>query len=180
VGIKILQDMKYKPIILSFFLICQTLLTFPQSGNLPVEEKTLPEILIGKIQRIDLQKGEFSQYFFKEYRCYFPNKEITDQIKDRIYNQSITIVLGTWCHDSKEQVPRFIKILDVVDYNTNLLEIICVDRNKSAGQTDISGLDIKRVPTFIISENGKEKGRIIETPLLTIEEDIYNLLFEKQ
>jgi thiol-disulfide isomerase/thioredoxin len=132
---------------------------------------------IGLIKRTDLQIGEFSKYFFSEYKNYSPEKEVIDLLKYKIFDCSITIVLGTWCSDSREQVPKLFRILDELDYNTEHLTIISVDKKKSAGY-DISGLGITRVPTFIFIKDGDEKGRITETPTLTIEKDIYNILFE--
>jgi hypothetical protein len=146
-----------------------------QSDTILSVKNAVPEILVGKFERTDLQKGEFSKYFFDEYKKYCPKKEFTDQLKNKIFAYPITIAMGTWCQDSREQVPRFFKILDELNYNTNYLEIICVDKNKSAG-IDISDLKILRVPTFIFYQDGVEKGRIIETPSLTLEEDTYKII----
>lgn len=140
--------------------------------------ETNPEILIGKCSRAELQNSEFGESFFEEYRKYNPNTEILAKIKNTIFNSTITIVLGTWCHDSHEQVPGFIRILDEIDYNTNYLKIICLDKNKQAGDIDISALKIEKVPTFIFYEKNKEVGRIIETPANTLELDTYNILKE--
>jgi len=41
---------------------------------------------------------------------------------------------------------------------------------------DIDNLDIKRVPTFIIYENGEEIGRIIETPKKSLEKDLEKIV----
>jgi hypothetical protein len=150
-------------------------LTFTLTAFAQTDTNNRSEQSTGTSKRADLQKGVFSNYFFKEYSDYTPSKEATDLLENKIFSYSITVVLGTWCGDSKEQVPRFIKILDVLDYNTNLLEIICVDRKKSAGM-DISSLKIERVPTFIFFKEGIEIGRITESPLITLEEDIIRLL----
>lgn len=135
-------------------------------------------MIVGKCSRIELQNGELGQYFFEEYKKYKPDLEILEMIKNKIFDCTLTIVLGTWCHDSHQQVPGFIKILDVVDYNTNYLKIICVDKNKQAGNSDISALNIIKVPTFIFYRKNKELGRIIETPANTLEIDIYNIIKE--
>jgi len=158
---------------LLFFLFNQAVLS--QSDSSQQSDKIVSDLLIGKCQRKDLQRGEFAKYFFNEYSHYTPKKEITEFLKNKIYSYSITIVLGTWCSDSREQVPRFIKILDELDYNTNSIEIFCVNHEKSAG-IDISYLKIDRVPTIIFFKEGIEMGRITETPYLTLEEDIYNIV----
>ena len=134
------------------------------------------DFTVGKCERIELQKGEFGSYFFEEYRNYQPDRDLLENIKNKIFNYSITIVLGTWCYDSQQQVPRFIKILDLIDYNTNYLEIICVDKEKKAGDIDISTLNIERVPTFIYYKDDIEVGRIIETPSNSLVIDTYNIL----
>ena len=141
-----------------------------------MQQNTAYEIIVGKCDRDDLQKGDFSKYFFEEYINYQLDSELLYNIKNKIFNCSITIVLGTWCHDSQQQVPRFIKILDKLDYNTNYLEIICVDKEKKAGDINLSTMDIERVPTFIFYKDGKELGRIIETPAKSMEIDTYNIL----
>jgi hypothetical protein len=164
--------MKLKSALLLIAVLLFVKHAFPQDHN-----KGFGGSRLGEIKRTDLQNGEFSKTFFTEYKNYFPEKEVIDLLKYKIYNYSITIVLGTWCSDSKEQVPKFFKILDELDYNTEHLTIISVDKNKSAGY-DISSLGITWVPTFIFIKDGVEKGRITETPTLTIEKDIYNILFE--
>ncbi len=165
--------MKYLITIILIFLSF-TIELRAQSESITDENKSR-DILVGKFERADLQKGSFAKYFFDEYNQYEPDKEVLNQVKKGIFTQSVTIVLGTWCHDSKEQVPRFFKILDQIDYNTQLIEIICVDKNKTAGPVDISELNIVKVPTFIFYRDGAETGRIIETPNLTLEKDILSI-----
>lgn len=154
-------------------------LSIGQSVESSVEPKEKPDCLVGKVIRNDIQKGEFGNYFNSEYRPYHPKQDILSQLKNGIYNKSILVVLGTWCHDSKEQVPRFYKVLDQLDYNTSDVEIICVDRGKTAGSLDISHLNIEKVPTFIIYSGDMELGRIIETPTLSMEEDLLKILNNK-
>jgi hypothetical protein len=43
---------------------------------------------------------------------------------------------------------------------------------------DVDSLDIELVPTFIFYRKGMEIGRIVETPLQTMEEDIYRILMQ--
>ncbi len=160
-------------IILTAFWSC---IIYSQEDSSTEKEKAQPEIQAGKCERKALQQGDFGKHFLEQYQNYEPDIDILNKLKNRIYNYSITIVLGTWCRDSKEQVPRFFKILDNINYNTNDVKIICIDRSKKAGDTDISDLNIERVPTFIFYENNLEKGRIIETPQETLEKDIQKII----
>jgi hypothetical protein len=138
-----------------------------------------PIVITGSCKPGDLLNNEFGESFTAEYREYHPDKEILLKLEKRIYQCGIKVILGTWCRDSREQLPRFMKILDCLQYNTTLLELICVDKLKKADSLDISGLKIEKVPTFIFYFNGTEKGRIIETPVLTIEQDMNHILFDQ-
>lgn len=158
----------------ALLLIVVNLPAQSDSSNMSVEQDQ--EILVGKCNRLELQNDNFGNDFFEEYRSYDPDTEILEDFENKIYNCSVTIVLGTWCHDSQIQVPRFIKILDVLDYNTNYLKLICVDKNKKAGNSDITALEIDKVPTFIFYKKNKEVGRIVETPVNTLELDTYYIL----
>ena len=165
-----------KKIAITITLLLSLINLYAQSESSHMKDDANLDLIVGKCERIELQKGEFGNYFIEEYKNYKPDRELLENIKNKFFNCSITIVLGTWCHDSQEQVPRFIKILDDVDYNTNYLEVICVDKEKIAGDYDISALNIEKVPTFIFYKNDKEVGRIIETPSNTLEIDVNNIV----
>lgn len=159
------------PVFIGFFLLI---------GNIAISQEVIEkdslnngeDYLVGIFDRAQLQKGEFGKYFIKEYTNYEPYDEVLQELKNSIYNKSILIVLATWCHDSKVQVGRFYKILDLLDYNTNNITHYCLDKEKKSGDLDISYLNIERVPTFIFTENKKEVGRIIEIPKVTFEKDM--------
>ncbi len=134
------------------------------------------EILIGICNRTGLEEGEFGIVFTEEYSVYEANKEMVNNIYNLDKNIDITIVLGTWCHDSQEQVPRFYRIMDDAGIPDDVISVICVDGNKTGGDIDIEKFDIELVPTFLFYRNGEELGRIIETPETTLEEDVWEII----
>jgi len=81
-------------------------------------------------------------------------------------------VLGTWCSDSQEQVPGFFKVLDKIRFDKKNVQMIAVDSAKEAGIIDLVNYNIQKVPTFIIYRKGREIGRIIEKPYMTLEKDL--------
>lgn len=141
-----------------------------------VLEKNECDFLCGTIERNQLQAADFGEYFFQEYANYQPNQEVLNKLENSLYSTTILIVLATWCHDSHQQIPRMYKILDKMDYNTSLIKLVCLNKEKSGCDTDISTLDIERVPTFIFFKNGDETGRIVETPEKTLERDLLIML----
>ena len=71
---------------------------------------------------------------------------------------------------------RFFKILDETGYKEKNLTIIGVDRTKNALSVNIENLNIERVPTFIVFQDGKELGRIVESPKKSLEEDLWKIV----
>ena len=91
----------------------------------------------------------------------------------------ITVVMGTWCPDSRREVPRFFKIIEMWGFPKEKIRMIGVDIDKKAPLDDFSLLDIHRVPTFIFYKNNIEAGRIIENPVTSLEQDMVKILKEK-
>ncbi len=131
-------------------------------------------ILVGQISVEQLKDVKIGNWFEENYQNYQPDSEKVSQLKDKLKESRIEIYLGTWCPDSRREVPHFIKILDQAEFDKNNLKIVALPRNfKELSQ--IKSKKIIRVPTFIIYRKGKETGRIIEYPMQTLEDDLLNI-----
>ena len=137
------------------------------------------EIMIGYCSFAGITDTTFNSAYKSEYKAFSPDKEISDQLFSLLDGVTITIVMGTWCSDSREQVPRFMRLLDISGYAVPDPILICVDRNKKAGDVSLEGMDILKVPTFLVYHYGMELGRIIETPKTTLEKDLLTVLKKK-
>ena len=84
--------------------------------------------------------------------------------------------MGTWCPDSRREVPRFMRILDMCKFPLDKVTFIGVDNTKLSPIGDYDKLNIERVPTFIFLKNKIEVGRIIENPKTSLEQDMINIL----
>lgn len=166
--------MKY---LIFVFAVIFTTNGFTQDVNkIVVDEKLNKEVLIGPCDRKGLESDVFAEYYHNEYKAYNMDASIVKRIKDLKKGVEVIIVMASWCHDSKVQVPRFYKIMDEAGVRESKLTLIAVDRAKTAGDTDISWLNIERVPTFILYKKDREIGRIIESPNSTLEKDILLIL----
>lgn len=134
------------------------------------------EILIDHITPQVLEKPIFSEFYSEDYKLYIPDASVLQTIKPLTEDVEIVVVLGSWCGDSREQLPRFVKILDMLHINMEKVNMIAVDSYKTARKVDVSGMHIEMVPTFIFYKEGSEIGRIVETPLETLEVDMLNIL----
>ena len=171
-----------KKIILSVIISVSAWVSlFGQEVNQRVfDEKSQTDILVGVCTRDGLLGCAFAEDYHIEYPMYKPNDTVVAQIKGLIGDLRCVIVLGTWCGDSKEQVPRFFKIIDQASVKFDKLEIYCVDRQKEAPGMDIkTTYNIEKVPTFIFYRDETEIGRIIETPKTTLEKDMLEIISVK-
>ena len=84
--------------------------------------------------------------------------------------------MGTWCPDSRREVPRFMRVMDAWHFPVEKLIFIGVDDAKQSPVGEYNSLDIQRVPTFILYKNNIEAGRIIENPKTSLEQDMVDIL----
>lgn len=162
--------------ILLFFLFLANVLYSQEKCNFTFDDKSGKKILIGKIEREDFMDTVYSVWFQDEYENYLPDTLAIDTLKNKLKDCKFEIIFGTWCSDSRREVPRFLKILDLCSFPEENVKMIAVDRNKTAGSVDIGDKKIHLVPTFIVYKSGEEKGRIIEVPDETLEKDLLKIL----
>lgn len=133
--------------------------------------------LIGNFDPGRLSQEPYSAWYTKGFDEYQFNTESLNKLLDKNKTGiSIKIVMGTWCPDSRREVPRFMRILDIWQFPLSGVTFIGVDDAKLSPVSDYDKLDIQRVPTFIIYKNNIEAGRIIEIPATSLEQDMVNIL----
>jgi thiol-disulfide isomerase/thioredoxin len=156
--------------------------SFPESTHLAINETPVnfyeqSTWLLGYINPVQMHNPPHSEWYRKGYDEYQYDRDIVNKLteidKDEL---TIIIVLGTWCPDSRREVPRFMRILDIWEFPAGKVEFIGVDNAKLSPVGEYDKLNIERVPTFIIYRNNIEAGRIIENPLTSLEQDMINIL----
>jgi thiol-disulfide isomerase/thioredoxin len=149
--------------------------------SLLVKEK----ILYGITHRDSLLQAPFVKWFNTNYNDYKPNpKIISEYSKDKMKGVTVKIFFGTWCGDSKREVPRFYKLMDTLGYSNKNIELIGLGNgdslNKQSPGGEEKGLGIFRVPVFIVYKNGKEINRINEFPAESLEKDMLRIIRGEQ
>lgn len=174
--------LKASDILLAFILINLSFLS-AQNPVYMFDERSGQEIIYGNCSIEHLKTGIFGEYFKLEYPNYVPNPEIIEQVNTHLQESNalqIVLVIGTWCGDSKDQVPRFIKIIDEISSSKLFIsEVICLDRTKSAPHFDNEKYKVEKVPTFIVFSENNEIGRIVETPQNTLETDLLQIILKQ-
>lgn len=147
----------------------------PTAGATPAADK-----LLGIHPVSSLEKPPYSEWYRKEYDGYTPDSNIIAALKPLLHRQQVTVFLGTWCGDSRREVPRLVHVLKAAGLPDKQLKLVMVDNapdayKQSPGREE-AGLNIFRVPTVTITEKGAERGRIVESPVESLEKDLLHIL----
>ncbi len=111
---------------------------------------------------------------------YFPQSESLERLKSVNFMVKVEVILGTWCSDSKQHVSAYFKLMEMADNPMIQTSYTGIPKEKEAREPYIQGKNITRVPTFIVTIDGEEHGRIIEHPEKSVEEDLLDIIGSKE
>lgn len=140
--------------------------------------------LLGKGPREQLIQAPYDTWFNKNYADYTIDSNTANQLKPLLKNKQFVIFMGTWCGDSRREVPRMYKLLDYCGVKPAQIQLIHVNNHdtayKQSPQHEERGLHIFRVPDLLVYEkNNKEIGRIVESPVASLEKDLLAIAANK-
>lgn len=108
------------------------------------------------------------EVFKRNYDAY----EVTSGVDGLPPDLEVTILFGTWCHDSEREVPRMLKLLAASGVKKENISLISLDIRKEEPEGRARALDVKFTPTFIFFRGDIELGRIIERPIESLHADV--------
>jgi hypothetical protein len=143
--------------------------------------QTADSQLLGSCSLADLQKEPYAAWYTGNYADYTPNEAVVKQLKNiSLKGYSVSIFFGTWCGDSRRELPRFVKLWDTLGLPQTALNLVAVSSEdslyKQSPGHEERGQHIYRVPTFILSVNGREVSRLVEYPATSLERDLLKML----
>ena len=137
-------------------------------------------MLLGVHTKADLQELPYKEWFDKNYKDYSVDTTAIALIQPLIKHKQFEIFMGTWCGDSKREVPRMYKILEDAGVQPSQIKLIMVDNHDSAYKQspghEEKGKQIHRVPDLLVYNGKKEMNRIVESPVLSLEKDLLAIL----
>ena len=76
-----------------------------------------------------IYKGKFTiqRWFSKNYASYEVTNEYIQLIRPKLNQFKIKVFMGTWCGDSRREIPRFYMILEAVNFPMDRLSVDAVD-----------------------------------------------------
>ncbi len=141
------------------------LLSHAAPAQLEMVGRLTPEELLEKLP-------EWRSYF----TAYSPDLEIIARLQAIPEEVRIEIFLGTWCPDCRQHVSAYLKLMDMVKNPLIRTTFTGIPRDRSARPPYTEDRNIERVPTFIVFFRNQEIGRIIETPQVSVEADLWKIL----
>lgn len=138
-------------------------------------------IIYGSFEPQLLEQAPYATWYRPNYEKYNANAETLRRLQQiKTKGIRIQVFLGTWCGDSKREVPAFIKLLHQAQFPAQQLQLIGLGGSdslyKQSPAGEEKGLGIFRVPTFIVYKDNKEIGRINEYPTQSLEVDLLKIL----
>lgn len=142
------------------------------------------KFLIGQISIDDLKKAPYQSWFDQNFTNYQVEGKSIQSFSGKLKEYNLLLFMGTWCGDSKREVPRIVRVLEEADFPMEQLKIVAVDRRKGYYKKSPGGeewgLDIKRVPTLLFLKDGKEVNRLVESPRHNLEQDFLAIIGGEQ
>ncbi|HNQ59031.1 MAG TPA: hypothetical protein PK028_00085 [Bacteroidales bacterium] len=143
------------------------------------DETTGKDIYVGYVNVEGLKTEIFKDFYNNGLYNYEPNDSLVQALKPYLDDVTFRVIMGTWCTDTQEEIPRLLHVLYTAEYdplNPEKFEMICVDRNKKAGNINVKKYNIEKIPTIILYKNGKEIGRIVERFTKRPEADLLDIV----
>lgn len=117
-----------------------------------------------------------TSWFQKNYESYIVDEVIQKMDFSKINEYNIEIFMNTKCHDSEREIPRFLKILNTLNFSNENLKIVLLNSEKKTIDGLEIGKDITNTPTIIFLKNSNEENRIVEFPFENLENDIFKII----
>ena len=111
---------------------------------------------------------------------YMPNLKRANEISEVATDNGVDFIIfsGSWCSDSETELPKIYKLITGAGIFPDKIFLYGVDRQKDEPSGVAKEYKIEKVPTLVLEVEGEEIGRIVETPKLSWEEDMLNILRE--
>lgn len=170
----------------AFLIACSSPKTVLKTTTSPINQTFTDKDdklqLIGTTNRKGFEQAPFKEWFQKNYTEYAPKESISKKCKTKVKGVEVLAFMGTWCGDSRREIPKFYKVMEAIGMKESQLQLVNLYREdeqyKQGPNREEKGLNIHRVPTFIFYKEGKEIGRIVESPIATLETDVAQILHE--
>lgn len=165
--------MRSLSLLLSFIFITGNILAQSQTGwETSKDAENGQKVYRGQFTFEDLKAEKTFDWLQKGADSYRPGAASLKYLQKNLQAYKLVIVLGTWCSDSHDMIPRLYKIMQLCKYPNTNYEMYGVNRAKESLYAESKLYHIKNVPTIIVFKDNFEIGRITETVHESVEADL--------
>ncbi len=108
--------------------------------------------------------------------AYQPDPEALEKLRGLACEVRVEVYFGSWCPDSEARVSAFFKVLDLAESPLLQAVYVGVPEAKDKREPFCRERKVEKLPTFIVFVDGREAGRIVETPKKSVEADLVSIL----
>ena len=140
-------------------------------------EKSVAEDVASDDSVVVLSAEKFLGQMDMEFSSYKPDAGSCKQLSSKLQGVEVRVIGGNWCSDTRREVPRMCRVLCEAGLPAEQLAYFKVDKQKKAVNKDFAAEQkVSRVPEFFVYRNGTLLGSIIETPQVSLEKDLLEIL----
>jgi thiol-disulfide isomerase/thioredoxin len=134
-------------------------------------------VLTGTTDARFLAQQASCPWFNSTYESYKPENAVVAELKKALPADATFLVFGgAWCSDTQNLLPKFYKAADDAGIPREKIKLYLVDEQKNSPEKLEKEYGVTNVPAFIVLQNGRERGRVVETVQKSIEADLLKLL----
>ena len=142
----------------------------------PVKASSGEMILLGKINKANLQTSNHTPWFNQDYHSISIDPQWIENLKPYLIGLRIKVFMGTWCEDSQREIPHFFKLLQALEFDQNHIEMYAMSEEKTTPENYERGWEIYNLPTIIFLKNENEINRFVEFPVNSLESDVTKII----
>jgi len=163
-----------------FLAIIMSMQSFAQSDfDTSIDKENGALVYQGQFSFDDLSKESSFTWFRSDADNYSPDAGAVAKLATKLKDYQLVVLLGTWCEDSQNLIPKLYKTLQASGYPVASVRMYGVNRAKEAKHDEHKTYNVHLVPTVIIYKDEKEIGRIVETVQQSIEKDLATIIGAK-
>jgi thiol-disulfide isomerase/thioredoxin len=150
-------------LIITTIILCVSSIALAQKTyHVSLDKDSTTKIFKGLLSKEVLQYEPSFTWFAPNAQYYTPDSTTVKILKQKSTNVQIVAFGGTWCEDTQGIVPKFYKLTTAAGFNQANITFWGVDRAKKTYGALCEAFGVTNVPTFIVMQNGKELGRVVE------------------
>ena len=149
-------------VLVTFVASSQTKQASVSNPKFSIVKDSADKVLKGYISRSVIESDTAFKWFGENMKYGTADSNAVEAFRKNGANFSMVVFGGTWCHDTQNLLPVFYRLVEKSGYQEDKINLIAVDRAKTAPDNLHKTYSITNVPTFIVLKDGKEVGRVVE------------------